>query len=224
MPAANRPAPATTDASGNYSFNDLKPGTYSVQFDKATLPANYVFTTAGQGGANDSDANVDTGLTAQLTLASGDHNTDLDAGLIVVQGKLGDRVWEDKNGNGVQDAGEQGVDGAVVTLKAADGHVVSTVTTHDGGQYSFTVDPGTYSVSVAAPDGYVFTGAGKGGNGALDSDVGADGNSTSVSVTSGSNNVDLDAGVYRPATLSEVVWIDANRDGRLNNGEVGAAV
>jgi hypothetical protein len=53
---------------------------------------------------------------------------------------------------------------------------------------------------VAAPDGYVFTGAGKGGNGALDSDVGADGNSTSVNVTSGSNNVDLDAGVYRPAT------------------------
>ncbi|WP_374359966.1 SdrD B-like domain-containing protein [Pseudoduganella danionis] len=225
LDASGKPtgAVATTDASGNYSFNDLKPGTYSVQFDKATLPANYGFTTAGQGGANDSDANVDTGLTAQLTLASGDHNTDLDAGLVVVQGKLGDRVWEDKDGNGVQDAGEQGVDGAVVTLKAADGHVVSTVTTHDGGQYSFTVDPGTYSVSVAAPDGYVFTGAGKGGNGALDSDVGADGNSTSVSVTSGSNNVDLDAGVYRPATLSEVVWIDANRDGRLNNGEVGAA-
>ncbi|WP_348697802.1 SdrD B-like domain-containing protein [Duganella fentianensis] len=225
LDASGKPtgAVATTDANGNYSFNDLKPGTYSVQFDKATLPANYVFTTAGQGGANDSDANADTGLTAQVTLASGDHNTDLDAGLVVVQGKLGDRVWEDKNGNGVQDAGEQGVDGAVVTLKAADGHVVSTVTTHDGGQYSFTVDPGTYSVSVAAPSGYVFTAAGKGGNGALDSDVGADGSSAVVNVSSGSDNTDIDAGVYRPASLSEVVWIDANRDGRLNNGEVGAA-
>jgi len=218
-------AVATTDANGNYSFNDLKPGTYSVQFDKTTLPANYVFTTAGQGGngAADSDADVNTGATAQVTLASGDHNTSLDAGLVVVQGKLGDRVWEDSNGNGVQDAGEQGIDGAVVTLKAADGHVVSSVTTHDGGQYSFTVDPGTYSVSVAAPAGYVFTGAAKGGNGALDSDVGADGNSGNVTIVSGQNNVDIDAGVYRPASLSEVVWIDSNRDGRLNNGEVGAA-
>ncbi|MQA18776.1 SdrD B-like domain-containing protein [Rugamonas rivuli] len=218
-------ATATTDANGNYSFNDLKPSTYSVQFDKATLPANYVFTSAGQGGngATDSDANVNTGKTGQVTLNSGDHGQDLDAGIVVVQATLGDRVWEDKNGNGVQDAGEQGVDGVVVSLKAADGHVVSTVTTHDGGQYGFTVDPGTYSVSVAPPAGFVFTGAGKGGNGALDSDVGADGNSAAITLVSGQNNADIDAGVYRPASLSEVVWIDANRDGRLNNGEVGAA-
>ena len=38
---------ATTDASGNYLFTGLKPGTYSVQFDKTTLPAGYAFTTAG---------------------------------------------------------------------------------------------------------------------------------------------------------------------------------
>ncbi|RFP13729.1 SdrD B-like domain-containing protein [Duganella sp. BJB475] len=218
-------ATATTDASGNYSFNDLKPGTYSVQFDKTTLPANYVFTAAGQGGngAADSDADTATGATGQVTLASGDHGHDLDAGIVVVQATVGDRVWEDKNGNGVQDSGEQGVDGVVVSLKAADGHVLSTVTTHDGGQYGFTVDPGTYSVSVAPPAGYAFTGAGKGGNVALDSDVGADGNSAPITLVSGQHNADIDAGVYRPASLSEVVWIDANRDGRLNNGEVGAA-
>ncbi|OEZ59057.1 SdrD B-like domain-containing protein [Duganella sp. HH105] len=217
-------ATATTDANGNYSFTNLKPGTYSVQFDTASLPANYVLTNAGQGanGALDSDANTGTGKTGQVTLNSGDNHHDLDAGIVALPATIGDRVWLDANGNGVQDAGEQGVDGVVVTLKDNGGHVVNSVTTHDGGQYSFTVDPGTYTVSVAPPAGYVFTGAGKGGNTTLDSDVGSDG-SVSVSVGAGEVNQNIDAGVYRPASLSEVVWIDANRDGRLNNGEVGAA-
>jgi protocatechuate 3,4-dioxygenase beta subunit len=216
-------ATATTDANGNYVFNGLKPGTYSVQFDKTTLPADYGFTSTGQGtGATDSDANTSTGKTGQVTLTSGSSNNDLDAGIVIKQATVGDRVWEDKNGNGVQDSGEQGVDGATVSLKDSDGNVVGTVVTHDGGQYSFTVDPGTYTVSVAPPAGYSFTAAGKGGNGALDSDVNGAGEAT-VTLAAGENNPNIDAGVYRPASLSQIVWFDADRDGRLNNGEAGAA-
>ncbi|WP_343733224.1 SdrD B-like domain-containing protein [Duganella sp.] len=217
-------ASVTTDANGHYQFSNLKPGTYSVQFDKATLPANYYFTNAAQGGdaAKDSDADVNTGKTGQVTLVSGGSNQTLDAGIVIQQATVGDRVWEDKNGNGVQDSGEQGVDGATVSLKDSNGNVVGTVVTHDGGQYSFTVDPGTYTVSVAPPAGYSFTGAGKGGNGALDSDVNAAGEAT-VTLAAGENNPNVDAGMYRPAALSQVVWFDADRDGRLNNGETGAA-
>ncbi|SDG56886.1 MULTISPECIES: SdrD B-like domain-containing protein [unclassified Duganella] len=215
-------AVATTDANGHYQFSNLKPGTYSVQFDQTTLPANYDFTITGQGDSTtDSDANS-AGKTGQVTLNSGDSHQDLDAGIVVRQATVGNRVWDDANGNGVQDAAEQGIDGASVTLKDANGNTVGTVVTHDGGQYSFTVDPGTYTVSVAAPTGYVFTGAGKGGNGALDSDVDANG-STSVTLAAGQNNQDIDAGLYRPASLSQVVWFDTDRDGRLNNGETGAA-
>ncbi|MBV7534453.1 carboxypeptidase regulatory-like domain-containing protein [Duganella sp. sic0402] len=209
-------ASATTDANGNYSFTNLKPGNYSVQFDKATLPADYDFN-AGQGSTVDAS-----GKSGQVALNSGDNNLDLDAGIVIKQATVGNRVWNDTNGNGVQDSGEQGVDGATVSLKDGNGNVVGTVVTHDGGQYSFTVDPGTYTVSVAPPAGYVFTGAGKGGNGALDSNVDANGNAT-VTLTPGQSNQDVDAGVYRPASLSQVVWFDADRDGRLNNGETGAA-
>ncbi|HEX5341736.1 MAG TPA: SdrD B-like domain-containing protein [Duganella sp.] len=217
-------ATATTDANGHYQFSGLQPGTYSVQFDKTSLPANYDFTTAGQGGdaAKDSDADVNTGKSGQVTLNSGDSNQALDAGIVIKQATVGDRVWEDTNGNGVQDSGEAGIDGATVQLKDSNGNVVGTVVTHDGGQYSFTVDPGTYTVSVAPPAGYSFTGAGKGGNGALDSDVDAAGNAT-VTLAAGENNPNIDAGVYRPASLSQVVWFDADRDGRLNNGEAGAS-
>jgi serine-aspartate repeat-containing protein C/D/E len=217
-------ATITTDADGHYQFSGLQPGTYSVRFDQASLPDHYQFTGQGQGGdaATDSDANTVTGQTAQVTLASGDNYQHLDAGLVVQQATVGDRVWEDSNGNGVQDAGEQGVDGVTVSLKDAGGNTVGTVITHDGGQYSFTVDPGTYTVSVAPPAGFSFTGAGKGGNGALDSDVGAGGDA-SVTLGAGENNHDIDAGIYRPASLSQVVWFDADRDGRMDDGESGAA-
>jgi protocatechuate 3,4-dioxygenase beta subunit len=226
LDASGNPAGATvtTDASGHYQFSGLQPGTYSVQFDKASLPDHYLFTGQGQGGdaTRDSDADAAAGKTAQVTLASGDSHQHIDAGIVVQQATVGDRVWEDSNGNGVQDAGEQGVDGVTVSLKDAAGNTVGTVTTHDGGQYSFTVDPGTYTVSVAPPAGFSFTGAGQGGNGALDSDVGSNGNA-SVTLGAGENNHDIDAGIYRPASLSQVVWFDADRDGRLDDGETGAA-
>jgi len=215
---------ATTDADGHYQFSNLKPGAYSVQFDKTTLPANYQFTAQGQGadGALDSDANADTGATAQVVLASGDNNTHLDAGIVIQQSTLGDRVWLDTNRNGVQDAGEAGVDGVVVNLKDAAGNVVATTTTHDGGQYGFTVDAGTYKVAVAAPSGYGFTAAGQGTNGALDSDVGASGETAGIVLAGGQNNLDVDVGlVALKATIGDRVWDDKNANGIQDDGEAG---
>lgn len=215
---------ATTDADGHYQFSNLKPGAYSVQFDKTTLPANTTFTAQNQGAdtALDSDANADTGATAQVLLASGDSVQHLDAGIVIQQSTLGDRVWLDTNRNGVQDAGEAGVDGVVVNLKDADGNIVATTTTHDGGQYGFTVDAGTYKVAVAAPAGYGFTAAGQGANGALDSDVGASGETASVVLAGGQNNLDVDVGlVALKATIGDRVWEDKNANGIQDDGEAG---
>jgi uncharacterized repeat protein (TIGR01451 family) len=50
--------------------------------------------------------------------------------------EIGNRVWEDTNGNGVQDAGEAGIDGVDVTLNC--GGADFTQTTANGGQYLFT--------------------------------------------------------------------------------------
>ncbi|MEM8554101.1 MAG: SdrD B-like domain-containing protein [Pseudomonadota bacterium] len=71
----------TTDANGFYSFTDLTPGTYSVQF---TPPTGFEFTLANQGTDDglDSDANFITGMTQTVTLAAGDFNGTLDAGLV----------------------------------------------------------------------------------------------------------------------------------------------
>jgi uncharacterized repeat protein (TIGR01451 family) len=50
--------------------------------------------------------------------------------------EIGNRVWDDLNSNGMQDAGEPGIDGVDVTLNCGSG--VITQTTANGGQYLFT--------------------------------------------------------------------------------------
>ena len=76
-------SPLTTDSNGNYLFTNLKPGTYSVQFDKATLPAGYSFTTKDSGAdATDSDANPADGKTIQTVLDSGESDKTWDAGIV----------------------------------------------------------------------------------------------------------------------------------------------
>lgn len=74
-------AVTTTNAAGEYLFSGLKAGTYTVGF---TEKAGYDFTAANVGNdATDSDANATTGKTAPITLAIGEANLTVDAGLVV---------------------------------------------------------------------------------------------------------------------------------------------
>lgn len=217
-------SPLFTDANGNYLFTNLKPGAYSVQFDKTSLPAGYVFTGQDQGGDDqrDSDASAIDGKTAQVLLASGDSNHNLDAGIVALPASLGDRVWHDANLNGVQDAGEAGIGGVTVQLKNAAGSVIGSTVTDATGYYNFSVDAGTYSVAVVAPPGYLTTVKDAGGNDALDSDINAAGQSGLVTVAAGQNYKDLDAGLYKTAAIGDRVWFDANGNGTQDAGEAGA--
>ncbi len=106
-----------TGADGLYLFENLEPGDYCVQFDITALPDDFCdtdgfalgapqFTALNVGGdpAIDSDADPATGTTDGLTLGAGETNRTLDAG-IVCPAKIGDRVWEDTNQDGLQDGG-----------------------------------------------------------------------------------------------------------------------
>lgn len=54
---------------------------------------------------------------------------------------IGDTVWRDVNGNGVQDAGEQGIPGVRLQLLDTQGNVLATVTTDAQGHYRFYIPP-----------------------------------------------------------------------------------
>lgn len=211
----------TTDVNGAYAFTNLVPGDYSVGF---APPAGYAFTLQNQGTNNaiNSDADPVTGQTTTITLASGDNDLTWDAGLYE-PASLGDYVWEDLNGDGIQDGGEPGIAGVKVELYDAATNLVRTTVTDGLGAYDFTgLIPGDYVVKFVRPAGYQFTQQDQGLLDDADSDADpVTGLTTTITLVSGQNDPNWDAGLYRPASLGDTVWLDENWDGIQNPGEAG---
>jgi hypothetical protein len=68
---------------------------------------------------------------------------------------LSGTVFWDQNFNGVQDAGEPGIAGAIITLYDSNGNVVATTQTDAYGNYSFTgLAAGTYTVIETPPGSF----------------------------------------------------------------------
>ncbi|MEZ5056608.1 MAG: SdrD B-like domain-containing protein [Saprospiraceae bacterium] len=221
----------TTDGSGMYMFGNLFPGTYKLTF---TTPTGYSFTYLDEGADDtvDSDANQTNGMTINEVLVSGEYNDTYDAGMInTANTKIGDFVWEDTNGNGIQDAGEPGIEDVTVRLTGTTGNgtAVDLTTTTDGsGMYMFgNLFPGTYKTTFITPVGYTNSYQNEGGNDALDSDPDADpfspnyGMTATTVLVSGQYYQDFDAGYYQPATLGNFVWEDLNGNGLQDGGEPG---
>jgi hypothetical protein len=71
---------------------------------------------------------------------------------------LGNQVWLDANGNGIQDPGEGGVGGMCVNLYDANGNLLQKTTTDSNGYYGFNVESGEdYTIEFVKPDGMEFT-------------------------------------------------------------------
>lgn len=154
------------------------------------------------------------------------------------QVQVGDYVWKDLNGNGIQDAGEPGIDGVVLTLSDESGNPVTDVfnnpvgpvTTEAGGHYVFPNLPigHTYTVTIdqaasaAALAGLVpTTPQAAGSTTANDSSIWT---ATSVSLTAdGNKDLTLDFGFKEPARVSigDRVWSDSNGNGIQDSGEPG---
>ena len=150
-------------------------------------------------------------MTQTIILKPGENNTTLDAGIVAKPSSLGDRVWFDNDRDGIQDAGEQGVEGVKVTLTGggADGVIgtgddtTSTTTTDANGNYNFdNLNPGEeYKVTFSdLPQGYEFTQADAGSDDAKDSDADpSNGMTQTVILKPGEHNPTLDAGIIEPA-------------------------
>ncbi len=217
-------ATTTTDGNGNYLFSDLTPGDYAVQ---VVAPSGYTLTAKDQGGndATDSDFDPTTGKTIVTTLTGGENDMSWDAGLkqIVTKARLGDTVWEDMNYNGIQDAGEAGISGVKVYLRNTAGTILKTTYTDSQGKYGFDVDAGTYQVQVVKPSGYYVTKQNQGSNDGVDSDINSSGYTGLYTVSAGQQNLTVDAGLYKKASVGDKVWDDMNHNNLQDASEPGIA-
>lgn len=194
---------AVTSAAGAFSFTGLTPGTYTLRFTPPSGAYQVTPAHAGTNAALDSDADP-SGNTAAFTLVSGSNISDLDAGY-VQQATLGDLVWEDTNGNGLQDSGEPGLAGVDVRLLDGSGATLTTTTTGSLGAWSHgPVNPGTYQLEFVLPAGYSFTLQNQGTNDLIDSDVDGIGRTGPFSLTSGATANRWDAGAFPTAFVSFV--------------------
>ncbi|MBX7106576.1 MAG: immunoglobulin domain-containing protein, partial [Gemmataceae bacterium] len=126
----------TTSSSGAYEFAQVTPGSYALE---EIDPSGYSSTTPNV-------RNVSLTAGGSATANFGDQ----------AAGAISGVVFNDLNGSGVQDAGENGIAGVDVRLAGEDGQ--RTRVTDANGAYSFdAVTPGAYTVEEIDPLNYVST-------------------------------------------------------------------
>jgi uncharacterized protein (DUF2141 family) len=183
-----------TGLPGWYEFTDLPAGNYTVTV--GTDPNGGTLSTAG----------ID-----NVVLGVGENYVDADFGFTTL-GSIGDYVWADTNGDGIQDATETGINGVTITLTLPNGTTQTTVTTNDPitglpGWYEFTDLPaGNYTVTVGTDP-----------NGGTLSTAGID----NVVLGVGENYVDADFGFTTLGSIGDYVWADTNGDGIQDATETG---
>ena len=217
-------AEMNTDANGKYHFCKLVPGNYYV---KVTPPAGDKISPKDKGADDSKDSDIDptTGKTEPTTLDAGEDDTSWD-GAIYQPACLGDYVWDDKNANGIQDAGESGISGVTVELYAKDGTTkLKSMETNSTGGYEFCdLTPGDYHIKVIKPTGYYTSPKDKGADDAKDSDIDpTDGTTPDTNIESGERDETLDAGLFKPACIGDYIWEDKNANGIQDANERAVA-
>ena len=198
-----------TDANGNYSFDNLPDGTYSVKVVKDGALTD-LEQTEDPDGAKDS-------ASEPITLDE-DNPTKKNVNFGYVPDYfIKGTIYRDGNRSGALDAGEKLYEGVTVNLVGADGTVVATTTTDADGTYSFDKLPaGTYTVTVAQ-DGPI---AGLEQTG--DPDATKDNSSEPITLNNGNpSTTDVNFGYIADNSLSGTVYRDDSRNGDQDGTEPG---
>ncbi len=190
-------AATTTDSSGDYSFDNVPVGTYSV-------------CETAQGGwyASYPDTDINNNCHPNVVVSENLTTFGINFGNYRYATISGHK-YEDVNGDGVV-TGDPTIAGWNVAIT---GPVSWAPQTNGTGAYSVTTAPGTYTICEEARTGWAQTFPGAGfacGNGT---------EGYQVTVVSGDNSSDNDFGNFRLAALSGLKFYDANANGIKDGSE-----
>ena len=202
-------ATTTTDANGNYSFDNLPDGTYSVKVVKDGALTDLEQT-------EDPDGTKDSASEPIVLNEDNPTKKNVNFGYVpdyFIKGT----IYRDGNRSGALDAGEKLYEGVTVNLVDADGTVVATTTTDADGSYFFDKLPaGTYSVMVVQ-DGPI---AGLEQTG--DPDATKDNSSEPITLNNDNpSTTDVNFGYIADNSLSGTVYRDDSRNGDQDGTEPG---
>lgn len=212
-------AQTVTDANGDYCFEGLVPGDYVV---RQTQPTGFIDGQDSIGQIDGTDAGDVIGNDEFcVKLEPGDEGTNYDFGEL--QGaQLKGTVYHDRNNNGVQDSGEEGIEGTRIVLFDDDGNVVAETFTDANGDYCFEeLPPGTYKISEIQPDGFLDGIESLGNVDDVFHGVAGEDMFTEIELSSGETGEDYDFGEVRPAAIKGTVYLDTNNNGVQDEGEQG---
>ena len=196
---------------------------------------------------------VTTGATHRLFLPYVVQESDQIQSAAAGTASIGDRIWNDKNGNGVQDGGvEKGISGVQVELfsSCSGNTLLRTATTNVNGNYTFkNLADGSYYLRVYLPTNYQFTSQNAIVDEDYDSDVDASGYSHCITLTTNQKLINIDSGLVLAtvslptatptatktpvptatptpagnASIGDLIWHDTNGNGVKDIGEPGVS-
>jgi hypothetical protein len=141
-----------TAGNGSFSFNNLRPGTYSIT---RTQPAGWL---QGKNAIGTQGGVVGADQFSNIQLASGQSGTNNNFGELL-QSILRGFVFLDASNNGVRTPDEPGVPGVTITLTGVNdlGQSINMVQTTDvNGAFAFgLLRPGTYAITETHPGGLI---------------------------------------------------------------------
>lgn len=218
-------ATTKTDGNGNYDFDNIADGGYTIQF-AGVNGHKFSRTNVGNNDSVDSDVwrtNGDgSGPSSYIVIRGGNSVSNVDAGAQSTSsvssptptpvtesgsGTLQGRYFFDKNNSNQEDSGDTGMSNATVRLIQS-GEVVATTKTDGNGNYKFgSLADGWYSVEFdSVSSSYKFARGNSGGNDNIDSDVwrtsNGDGQTASFQIKNGNTVSNVDGGVQSSSTVA----------------------
>ncbi|MCE9546801.1 MAG: hypothetical protein K8T25_15080 [Planctomycetia bacterium] len=204
-------ATTTTDANGEYKFDNLEKGTYGVQ---ELQPAGYYNDTQWIGSAGGVVTAQD--RMEQIVLGSGFDAVHYDY-CESLHGCISGVVHADLNGDCIYQPGEPLLSGVTMQLLDSTGKVIATTKTDANGEYKFdNLEKGTYGVQELQPAGYFNDTQWVGSVGGV---VTAQDRIEQIVIGSGVNAVHYDYCESLPGSISGVVHADLNGDCIYQPGE-----